>query len=210
MYRGNVAVGPLHTGLRKQPSRASPPPHFHVVHRFKLPLFTVAPDKTFQCGTPRSATASYWYFTNLQATVQQAMLSHTRCDGTQQASDTCAPVLVDTWVKPFPWKAFDLDVGSILAGVILRMLLIFAFIQPFQGCVKSIVTEKELRLREGMALLGLRGAAYWGSWFLTHWGTPGKLFVSPSELLASPSELLTSPSELSASPSELLASPSEL
>jgi hypothetical protein len=41
---------------------------------------------------------------------------------------------------------------------------------PPQGCVKSIVTEKELRLREGMALLGLRSDAYWASWFLTHWG----------------------------------------
>lgn len=40
-----------------------------------------------------------------------------------------------------------------------------------QGCVKSIVTEKELRLREGMALLGLRGQAYWASWFLTHFST---------------------------------------
>lgn len=107
----------------------------------------MAPDKTFQCGTPQSATASYWYFANLQATVQQAMLSRARCDThtyvhtgeeeeqkEEEAADAaeCAPVLVDTWVKPFPWKAFDLDVGSILAGVIMRVLLIFAFITPFQ------------------------------------------------------------------------------
>jgi hypothetical protein len=83
-------------------------------------------------------------------------------------------VLVDTWVKAFPWHAFDLDVGSILAGVLLRMLLMFAFITPFQGCVKSIVAEKELRLREGMALLGLRAQAYWSSWFLTHFSTVRK------------------------------------
>ena len=101
----------------------------------------MAPDKTFQCGTPQSATASYWYFANLQATVQQAMLSRARCDThayvhteeeEEQEAAECAPVLVDTWVKPFPWKAFDLDVGSILAGVIMRILLIFAFITPFQ------------------------------------------------------------------------------
>jgi hypothetical protein len=80
-------------------------------------------------------------------------------------------VQVDSWVKAFPWRAYELDLGSLFAAVILRILIIFAFISPFQGVVKNIVTEKELRLREGMALLGLRSRAYWGSWFLTHFST---------------------------------------
>lgn len=34
--------------------------------RFKLPLFVAAPDKTYECGTPVSDTATYWFFSNLQ------------------------------------------------------------------------------------------------------------------------------------------------
>jgi hypothetical protein len=124
----------------------------------------VAPDKSFQCGTPQSATASYWYFANLQATVQQAMLSCARCDthkyvqtGEEEEEEEkevedaeCAPVLVDTWVKPFPWKAFDLNVGSILAGVTMRILLIFAFITPFQ--VRSVPPVGALMAPCGVAI----------------------------------------------------------
>jgi hypothetical protein len=31
--------------------------------------------------------------------------------------------------------------------------------------------EKELRIREGMLMAGLRGRTYWLSWFVTHYST---------------------------------------
>eukprot|EP00891_Asterochloris_glomerata_P006032 jgi/Astpho2/6032/e_gw1.00084.157.1_t len=37
-----------------------------------------------------------------------------------------------------------------------------------RAAVGAIVREKELRLREGMRILGLKGFAYWSSWALTH------------------------------------------
>jgi hypothetical protein len=40
-----------------------------------------------------------------------------------------------------------------------------------RAVVSTIVREKELRLREGMRMLGLGETAYWGSWAATHWAT---------------------------------------
>ena len=37
--------------------------------------------------------------------------------------------------------------------------------------MKSIVVEKELRLREGMQMMGMSSNMYWLSWFATHWLT---------------------------------------
>ena len=34
-----------------------------------------------------------------------------------------------------------------------------------------MVVEKELRLREGMSMMGMSSNMYWTSWFFTHWTT---------------------------------------
>ena len=64
------------------------------------------------------------------------------------AGDGEVPLVVDTWIKTFPWPAYSLDLGAAIASLILRILVIFAFILPFYTSVGAIVTEKELRLRE--------------------------------------------------------------
>ncbi|PNG99270.1 ATP-binding cassette sub-family A member 5, partial [Tetrabaena socialis] len=46
---------------------------------------------------------------------------------------------------------------------------VYAFLAPTRAVVGDIVREKELRLREGMRVLGLSEPAYWASWGLTHW-----------------------------------------
>lgn len=43
------------------------------------------------------------------------------------------------------------------------------FLPP--AAIMSVVQERELLLREGMRILGLRDGAYWASWFLTHWSS---------------------------------------
>jgi hypothetical protein len=71
-------------------------------------------------------------------------------------------------VKAFPWPSQHLNIGGSVAGSLLIFLLVFAFLQPCQKMVASVVQEKELRLREYMRVLGLLDAAYWGSWFASH------------------------------------------
>ena len=66
------------------------------------------------------------------------------------------PALVDVQIKPFPWPAGTLDIGAAAAAAAFNLLIVFAFLSPTRGMVAAIVREKELRLREGMRILGLK------------------------------------------------------
>jgi len=48
---------------------------------------------------------------------------------------------------------------------------VFGFLTSVVLILKSLVMEKELRIREGMLMMGLRGRTYWLSWFVTHYST---------------------------------------
>lgn len=71
-------------------------------------------------------------------------------------------------VKAFPWPSKHVYTGGTLAGLLFIFVLVFAFQAPASSMVKAVVQEKELRLREYMRVLGLQQAAYWSSWFTTH------------------------------------------
>ena len=59
-------------------------------------------------------------------------------------------------MKPFPWPSVRFDPAAIAAAAAFNLLLVFAFLTPTRGAVATIVREKELRLREGMRILGLK------------------------------------------------------
>jgi hypothetical protein len=90
----------------------------------------------------------YWFFLNLQLAIDRALL------GGQQ-SNASFPSGLDVKIKPFPWPSKQEDIGAASAAVLLNLLLVYAFMAPTRAVVGSIVREKELRLREGMRILGL-------------------------------------------------------
>ncbi|KAG2483446.1 hypothetical protein HYH03_017700 [Edaphochlamys debaryana] len=92
-------------------------------------------------------------------------------DGTATASvyDDAVPANVQVSYKAFPWPAVTEDLGAASAAVFFNLLLVYAFLAPTRAVVGDIVREKELRLREGMRMLGLTEPSYWASWALTHW-----------------------------------------
>lgn len=95
----------------------------------------------------------YWFFLNLQLAIDRALL------GGQQ-SNASLPAGLTLKLKPFPWPAKQEDIGAASAAALLNLLLVYAFMAPTRAVVGSIVREKELRLREGMRILGLSvGAA---------------------------------------------------
>ena len=65
------------------------------------------------------------------------------------------PAPVQLSVKPFPWPPFTLDLAATAAASAFNLLIVFAFLNPVRSVVVTIVREKELRLREGMRILGL-------------------------------------------------------
>lgn len=73
------------------------------------------------------------------------------------------PVLLQLSVRPFPWPAATEDLGAASAAAFLNLLLVFSFLAPTRGMVLAVVSERELRLREGMKMLGECGAPGCGS-----------------------------------------------
>eukprot|EP00879_Flechtneria_rotunda_P027764 GHRR01029755.1.p1 GENE.GHRR01029755.1~~GHRR01029755.1.p1 ORF type:complete len:493 (+),score=163.44 GHRR01029755.1:105-1583(+) len=125
------------------------------------------------CCLPRLATwfaytcreyQRYWFFLNLQLSIDRAILGGQQSNGSYPAN-------LGIKVKPFPWPPKQEDLGAASAAAFFNLLLVYAFMAPTRAVVGSIVREKELRLREGMRILGLSEAAYWWSWSLTHWLT---------------------------------------
>lgn len=71
-------------------------------------------------------------------------------------AEAAKPALLEVGFKPFPWPAGTLDAGAAVAAAAFNLLLVFAFLVPTKGMVAALVREKELRLREGMRILGLQ------------------------------------------------------
>jgi len=112
-------------------------------------------------------TNDYWEqfarFSTVRNALDQALITH-KWSPTQ-------PVRIDARVKSFPWQHYEENIGGVIASAFFSILLVFAFTTTTTIVLKTIVAEKELRLREGMAMMGMGDRVYWGSWFLTHFST---------------------------------------
>ena len=115
--------------------------HTHMPSsRQLLNVFDILPDEQYR---------RYWFFTNLQQLVEQAILAVA-----SDHPDVPNPVSIN--VKPFPWPAVTVDIGAAASSIAFNLLLVYSFLAPTRSTVASIVREKELRLREGMRILGLK------------------------------------------------------
>ena len=73
-----------------------------------------------------------------------------------QLGDGGVPADVRVTFKPFPWPQVNFDIAAVAASSAFQLLLVYAFLAPTRATVATIVREKELHLREGMRILGLR------------------------------------------------------
>jgi hypothetical protein len=65
----------------------------------------------------------YWFFVNLQLSIDRALLG-----GQQSTGAYPAPLTVK--VKPFPWPAKQEDLGAASAAAFFNLLLVYAFMAP--------------------------------------------------------------------------------
>jgi hypothetical protein len=56
-------------------------------------------------------------------------------------------VTLDVSVKPYPWLGYDFNLGGIIAAGVFAILGALAFTSNVVIIMKSVVLEKELRLR---------------------------------------------------------------
>jgi len=99
----------------------------------------------------------YWTYANVQRAFDQAIMSRT----------TDRNVRLSVSVKAFPFPAYATNLGSTFAAVFFGLVFVFAFVITVVVVVRSVAEERELRLREGMRIMGLSERAYWASWFVT-------------------------------------------
>ena len=78
-------------------------------------------------------------------------------------------VQIDSSIKPFPAVGYTYNLGGIIAASFVGFVVTIAFQSSSVLIMKSIVVEKELKLREGMKMMGLTDFTYWSSWLVTHW-----------------------------------------
>jgi ABC-type multidrug transport system fused ATPase/permease subunit len=71
------------------------------------------------------------------------------------------------WSMPMPTAAFNQNSFFQAVGFLLGLTMAMAFLYPVSRTIKTIVEEKELRLKETLYILGVRPWAHWLSWLLT-------------------------------------------
>ncbi|CAG7716861.1 unnamed protein product [Allacma fusca] len=74
-------------------------------------------------------------------------------------------------MQRFPYPAYSKDEFTAALQIWFCYFLVFAFVYPVMSITKSIVYEKECRLKEYMKIMGLPNWLHWTAWFI-------KAFVS--------------------------------
>lgn len=84
--------------------------------------------------------------------------------------EACADMSADLsslWSMPMPTAAYSQNPFFLQVGYLLGLSIVMAFLYPTSRLIKSIVEEKETRMKETLCILGLKGWAHWLSWFIT-------------------------------------------
>jgi len=66
----------------------------------------------------------------------------------------------------FPNREIEEDIFWQQIGFVFALLMIMALLYPLANVIKTLVNEKETRVREGMMMMSLRGDVIWIGWVL--------------------------------------------
>jgi hypothetical protein len=102
-------------------------------------------------------------FLTLQQTLNEFAFSYTRQGDCLASVQTIGNV----WSMPMPTAAFSQNVFFLAVGYLLGLAIAMAFLYPTSRLIKSIVEEKETRMRETLYILGVKPWANWWSWLIT-------------------------------------------
>ncbi|OQR74440.1 ATP-binding cassette sub-family A member 1-like, partial [Tropilaelaps mercedesae] len=107
-------------------------------------------------------------FAYLQDLVEQAIISlHTgRTNNT------------GVYLQQFPYPCYIFDQFIVTIAESFPMFMVLSWVYSFSMIIKSIVREKELRLKEAMKVMGLSNSVLWTAWFINSF-----LFMFLSSLL---------------------------
>ena len=96
-------------------------------------------------------------YLTLQQTLNEFAMSRINC--TQ--ADT------NLWSMPMPTAAYSQNAFFQAVGFLLGLTIAMAYLYPTSRTIKSMVEEKECRMKETLLILGVRPWAHWLSWLMT-------------------------------------------
>jgi ABC-type Na+ efflux pump permease subunit len=70
------------------------------------------------------------------------------------------------WSMPMPTPQYNINTFFASNSYLIGLVLAMGFLYPMSVLVKSIVEEKELRLKETLLILGVKPWAYLLSWMI--------------------------------------------
>ena len=89
-------------------------------------------------------------------------------EGVQRQTDIrCFPPASSSWMFPFTTREYDENPFYAAVGFLLGLGLVMSTLYPMSRLTKSMVEEKETKLREVMKIMGLTDSAHLTSWFIT-------------------------------------------
>jgi len=98
-------------------------------------------------------------YLTLQRTLNEFAFSRT---------DNCTETNVtNIWSMPMPTGAYSQNAFFQAVGYLLGLTIAMAYLYPTSRTIKSMVEEKETRMKETLYILGVRPWAHWTSWLLT-------------------------------------------
>lgn len=123
-------------------------------------------------------------FIYLQDLIEQAIIKNQT--GRQQ--------LPAMFMQPFPSPCYVFDTFFIAIAQLFPLFMVLSFVYTSSMTVKSVVYEKEQRLKETMRTMGLSNGVHWLAWFIDCMSTilPACIFLTlvlVVSLLAGPFEL---------------------
>mmetsp|Transcript_4477 Transcript_4477/g.10555 ORF Transcript_4477/g.10555 Transcript_4477/m.10555 type:complete len:2546 (+) Transcript_4477:319-7956(+) len=96
-------------------------------------------------------------YMTLQRTVNEFAMAQSGCD--QDLSSIMS--------MPMPTAAYSQNPFFTQVGYLLGLTMAMAFLYPTSRFIKTLVEEKETKMKETLLILGVRAWAHWMSWFLT-------------------------------------------
>lgn len=102
---------------------------------------------------------SYSGFLTLQQTVDRFIFSFYNSNHVKTAIRASMGLM--------PEKQFDTDDFQVIIKEVLGIFYMLSYLYPVSCLIRSLVVEKELRIKEGMKMMGLTDMVYNLSWFLT-------------------------------------------
>jgi hypothetical protein len=105
-------------------------------------------------------------FLTLQRTLNEFAFVRQDGDGTC-INLVASNVTSDIWSMPMPTASYSQNTFYLAVGYLLGLTIVMAYLYPTSRLIKSMVEEKETRMKETLFILGVRPWAHWWSWLIS-------------------------------------------